>query len=287
LTDFATISVGPAEPETGHAISSRYVFVLTRDHKLYRFDLRKPGTRLLLEDSHLRSFTLAKPPYLAVRTEDAVLLMNDQGEVKARYPIPEALRARSIFWAEKSRDEALLHSYDGPTEDEHTTEIYWVKPTGEVRQQQVTLKQPSKNLFYALAGIMLPIPLVLDGAGLAEALLPIDINERSPNKQSVAEYYHRYRYALLMANVVGLCLAVLCYKRQVRYAVRGSASILWPVFVFLLGFPGWIGYRFSRTWPLLERCPHCGAVVPRNRETCIHCAIEFPRPALRGIEVYA
>ena len=36
-----------------------------------------------------------------------------------------------------------------------------------------------------------------------------------------------------------------------------------------------------------EKCPDCGATVPRDRDDCTRCEIEFPRPALKGTEVFA
>jgi hypothetical protein len=37
----------------------------------------------------------------------------------------------------------------------------------------------------------------------------------------------------------------------------------------------------------LEACPDCGVTVPRDRESCLCCTNDFPRPALKGTEVFA
>src|SRR5581483_5761393 len=95
-------------------------------------------------------------------------------------------------------------------------------------------------------GIGRPIQLIMEdrvdtiGQGLIQALL---------------EFWP----SLLIAQVVALGLAWLCYRRQVRYAAEGAGRWLWPVYVFLFGLPGWVGYLTSRRWPTLERCPSCGA----------------------------
>jgi hypothetical protein len=73
----------------------------------------------------------------------------------------------------------------------------------------------------------------------------------------------------------------------VRYGASLAERIVWPLFVLLFGLPGWIGYRFGRSWPVLEACPECGVAVPRDRERCLHCINDFPRPALKGTEVFA
>jgi hypothetical protein len=80
---------------------------------------------------------------------------------------------------------------------------------------------------------------------------------------------------------------VLCYRRQVRYGMSRWERIVWPLFVLLLGLPGWVGYRFGRSWPVLETCPACGAGVPRDREDCTRRETAFPPPALKGTEGFA
>jgi hypothetical protein len=93
--------------------------------------------------------------------------------------------------------------------------------------------------------------------------------------------------ALVVAQLLAAVLAVLCYRRQVRYGANARERIVWPLFVLLLGLPGWIGYRFGRSWPVLEACPACGTGVPRDREHCARCETEFSPPALKGTEVFA
>jgi hypothetical protein len=93
--------------------------------------------------------------------------------------------------------------------------------------------------------------------------------------------------AAVLAHFLAACLAVLCYRRQVRYGLGRGERIAWPLFVLILGLPGWIGYRFGRKWPVLESCHDCGVAVPRDRESCVRCANAFPSPALLGTEVFA
>jgi hypothetical protein len=92
---------------------------------------------------------------------------------------------------------------------------------------------------------------------------------------------------LEITQLIAIGFAVLCYRRQVRYGMSGSECLIWPLFVLLFGLPGWIGYRFGRSWPELEACPACKTVVPQDREACASCANEFTRPAFKGTEVVA
>jgi hypothetical protein len=94
----------------------------------------------------------------------------------------------------------------------------------------------------------------------------------------------------LWPSLAGLCAigavtAALAYRRQRRYGLPGAA--VWAAFAFVLGVPGWIAYRFHRTWPVLEECPACQQPSPRGREACTECGGEFPLPPLKGIEVFA
>jgi hypothetical protein len=93
--------------------------------------------------------------------------------------------------------------------------------------------------------------------------------------------------ALLVVYAVAAGLALLCYRRLARYGAGRAERVVWPAFVFLLGLPGWVGFRFARPWPVREPCPACGAAAPRDRTACAACGAEFPPPSLKGTEVFA
>ncbi len=48
-----------------------------------------------------------------------------------------------------------------------------------------------------------------------------------------------------------------CYRRQACYHANLAERIVWSAMVFLLGIPGWIGYRYRWRWPAIEPCPTC------------------------------
>ena len=72
--------------------------------------------------------------------------------------------------------------------------------------------------------------------------------------------------SLMLAQLLATGLAILCYRRQRHYSASGSERLLWPLFVLAFGLPGWVAYRFGRSWPVLESCPACGAGVPSSGE---------------------
>jgi hypothetical protein len=139
-----------------------------------------------------------------------------------------------------------------------------------------------------LGGFVVPAPLVVGGfigIGRPSDLINEDLEAAYPAalSRALTEFWP----ALLLAQLVAVGLSVLCYRRQARYGARGAERVVWPLFVLALGLPGWAGYRFGRSWPVLEPCPACEVEVPRDRAGCVRCAVEFPRPALKGTEVFA
>jgi hypothetical protein len=91
--------------------------------------------------------------------------------------------------------------------------------------------------------------------------------------------------SVLAVIALSCAMAPLAYRRQKRFGLPNPAA--WAVFAFVFGVPGWIAYRFHRTWPVLEECPSCRQPSPRDREACLDCGKAFPPPPLKGIEVFA
>jgi hypothetical protein len=294
----------PASAGRGRAprgfVSEWDVYVFGRDGKLYHADLQERGMHVALENSRLRSVAFYANPrdtargllfHLAARTEDAVPVLDAQGRMLARYTIPEALRNLDLTFTESNASEAVLY-WNSP-EDELATEqayrIFWVKPDGRFREAAVTLAQCSMlQPMRIYGGVTMPSPLGLGGSLVRERYKEL-LNKglSATPAEALVRALTEFWPALAIAQMIALGFAVLCYRRQLRYGVSRTERIIWPLFVLLLGLPGWIGYRFGRSWPVLESCPECGAAVPRDRESCLRCTEDFPRPALKGTEVFA
>jgi hypothetical protein len=270
------------------------VLVQTDDAKLYQIDLGQRTVRVAQEGPVLSSRLLLRPgaetQELAVRTEDAVLLLDLQGAMIRRFTIPPPLQEEAFSWAVTSTGEALI---ERSTMDQAHSQVHeqidWADAAGRVqRQERVALPVRSKPYMRIFLGVILPEPLALDG--LVGFLLPWRVPLfRPPDNyaEEVGRNLVEYWPALLLVHLLGGLLAWLCYRRQVRYGASRAQRVVWPVFVFLFGVPGWVGYRWGRSWPALERCPACGTVAPRDRVGCAVCQAEFPLPALRGTEVFA
>jgi hypothetical protein len=276
------------------------VYVLGRGGRLFHADLRRRAVEVVLDEPRLRSVALVSglpdpvrgtPARPAARTDDAVLVLDPHGKVLSRYPIPAGLRDRDLSFAETTAGEAveIWSSPDDELAARADHSIYWVRPEGGTRQADVSLPASAGlRPLRVVGGVIVPSPLGL--ACLVGIVLPRGLLDEG----SAPTYGQALRCsvavawpALVLAQVLSAGLAALCYRRQVRYAARGMDRLLWPLFVLVLGLPGWVGYRFGRSWPVLEACPACDRDVPRDRDACAHCTTQFPRPALKGTEVFA
>ena len=162
---------GYALPTEGRAprgyVSPCDVYVVGHDHRIYHADLQKRTVHVALEDPRLCSAALVlgvtdpvqgTPHRLVARIEDAVLVLDDRGQILKRYPIPESLRSMEIHFAETTAGEALM-LWTSPF-DELATEvdyrIYWVTPNGRFRQTEITLPSsgelPALRMFGARGG---------------------------------------------------------------------------------------------------------------------------------------
>jgi hypothetical protein len=281
-------------------LSAWDAYIFGRDGKIYHADLQARTVQVVLESPQLRSVGIsawsegAKRGVLyrlAARTEDAILVLNVQGKPLARYPIPEALRNLGFTFAESKTGEAILY-WNSPEDSlgsEQEYRIFWVKPDGKFREATATLSHPGElQSMRVYAGLMMPSPLGLAGTDLRQRYQELldhglSATPTEARRRALTEYWP----ALAIAQMIASALALLCYHRQVRYGASRSERLVWTLFVLLIGLPGWIGYRFGRSWPVLEACPDCGVAVPRDRECCLRCTNDFPRPALKGTEVFA
>jgi hypothetical protein len=307
---FSTQNAGSTEhprgADTGRAprgcLSPWDVYLLGHDDQLYHIDLQQGIAHVALSGPRLRSAALVSAERdgkrgtsrrLAVRTADAVLVLDERGGVRQGYAIPEELRKEELHFAQTSSGEAVMYScspLDLGGADDMDCRIWWVAADGATRHASVTLTDAFGDMkaLRWISGVVVPCPLAANG------LLSIGWTRHLQNEGLAATYPEALAKAvrdfwpgLVLVHLLSAGLAVLCYRRQVRYGASRAEQIAWPLFVLALGLPGWVGYRFGRSWPALEACPACGAAAPRDRAECAGCAAAFLPPALKGTEVFA
>jgi hypothetical protein len=281
------------------SVSTWDVYVLGGDARLYHVDLQQRVIQVAFDRSPVVSaaLTAGQPdaihgtPYrLAVRTEDAVLVLDARGGVLKRYPIPESLRGHEINFGETNAGEAVM--YTNSPQDILASEVEYricrVDSTGRCWQATTVLPFLGYGRAIPLAGLVIPSPLVLAGTvayGRSAMLREEELAATYP--EALGRALTEFWLALVVSQLLACGLAVLCYRRQVKYGASRTERIVWTLFVLLLGLPGWIGYRFGRSWTVLEACPECFATAPRDRENCFRCTNDFPHPARKGTEVFA
>jgi hypothetical protein len=277
------------------------VYVQGDDNKVYQVDLGQRTVRVAFEDGPIHSSALLVRTAPAsevgrrdilVRTDDSVVVINGRDGSQRRFVIPEELRAAGFTFGETTAGEGLACWTPGfePGADVLTYHVAWFDAAGTIsRREEVSLNRthdPDTQSWFL--GVSLPVPLLDDLYVTLIHPYHIPLYEPPPSypaalQRELAEYWP----ALLIAHLLSLVLAGLCYWRQSRYGANRAERVVWPVFVFLLGLPGWIGFRYGQTWPSVERCPSCEVVVPSDRDRCAACHAEFPLPALTGTEVFA
>jgi hypothetical protein len=277
------------------------IFVPTSDGKMYLVDILRRSVELVHQGDPVRSaakLLLVRDGAkwlggcIALRTDTSIVTLDaNSGRFLKRYLIPEDLRNSDFQFALTSKSEAILEiagkadSLKGSNE----LQIVHLHNDGTREDHKVELSQSATGKpFQARGGLRLPAPLLLAAAIALDRGTEIMWNKLEPTwsatfRRLVAEYYPTF----LMAVGLSVICAAAASIRLARYSVSRTDRILWPLFVLLMGVPGWIGFRFCRSWPVLDTCVHCNARVPMDHEECVACSTEFPMPAKRGTEVFA
>jgi hypothetical protein len=222
---------------------------------------------------------------LTVRTSDRIIFINAAGKQVSDYIIPQGLRASSFDLYCLDDKQALIICKKQQSELNYNEEIVWIDASGKIlRREEVTLTQsgsirPSKIDNRKIA-VTIPSPLTAAVVGSIA-----NINWRVDFHRAVTRYLSDTWQLLLVLCAVSTVLACFCYRRQRRMALPWTW--VWVGFVFIFGVPGFLAYRFHRRWPVMDSCPACDREAPHDREKCSSCGVEFPRPTMKGIEVFA
>jgi hypothetical protein len=254
-----------------------HVFVQGDNDTIYAVDLAERTVNVALKKPEIRSSAIllrSHPPGaagrrdLVVRTADAVVVLNGKTNEPRRFVIPPDLRNISFSWGETTTGEGLAVWNDPllPDTDVFAHHVAWMDAAGNVvRRSDVDVPvSPSPNEERWMLGLSVPTPLYVDV--FVGILMPYWVyGARESFGAAVIRSAAEYWPSLLYVHILSAILAGLCYRRQVLNEASRAERVVWPLFVFLLGLPGWIGYRC--TFP--------------SR------AAEFPTPELRGTEVFA
>ena len=275
--------------------------------RLLEVDLRQRSVKTLMESPDLialailNTFSEGKAAegdspgvhhllrHLVVRTKDRVIIFGPTEKQYSTFPIPEGLRDRSIRLFGLDAATVLLMANRVFPDRSQRDELFWINTSGKVlRRAEVALagdgrSDASEAWTFALAS---PAPVVLAFTATVTDPRFLVANHAEPNySAALARSLAVWWPPLLAMTLLSALLAWYCYRRHRRYYQPASAA--WFVFVLLTGVPGLVAYLCHRRWPVLEKCPACGQVVPRDREACARCGAAFPAPEPKGCEVFA
>jgi hypothetical protein len=293
-----------------------YAYVQTEDG-VYQIDLSRQTAVLALPGESVLSSGLLRLPReqtevdrLVARTTDAVVVLNGRNQVLRRAVIPPELRSVDFAWTETSANEAL-YCWTVDAERDQNEESRSVMPaddaplsmSGQMHYEMcradaagqitwragVDLQKGSSQAYLRyLLGLFAPSPLLADFyVSCYRTKTWLSSRTNDTYGQALGQALDEFWPALVIIQLLAAGLTWAVYRRQVRYPTAHLETVGWMVLVFVLGLPGWIGYRFARSWPALEICPECSDPAPQDRSVCAACGAEFPMPALKGTEVFA
>lgn len=227
---------------------------------------------------------------MALLEEGRLTLIDHASGEQKSFALPATLE-RATLSPYELHDGSLLVLSRRDTGERSETRLVRVGANGEVLQDR-DIELAQGNSFQDVAGAMAWSSLAAAPLLLVQLVQTMVVpwmmsmhGVSDSYREAMAHYLGTAWPVLVLMLLLSVFLAVVTYRRQRRFGQPWGAA--WGVFVFLLGVPGWIAYRFHRTWPVLEACPACQQASPRDQERCLDCGAVFPGPGLRGTEVFS
>ncbi|HET6882419.1 MAG TPA: hypothetical protein VFI31_19795 [Pirellulales bacterium] len=271
--------------------SARGVVFLASNDRIWAIDLAARTVGVLFESPDITSLRASpdEKPELLVRTSSEIIAIDLQGSPRTKWKVPEVLQRDSLQWYELADGGALTQELR-QTANKVYLGFIWMDRNGTIthsEQFETRLGLPvGPRMIHLLVAAATPSPLTFSFVSMiAVPLTAVGQGEQPDLPTAIAHTLADAWPALATLNLVSAVLAWLAYRRQVRYALSGAGA--WAVFVFLLGVPGWLAYRWHRRWPLVDSCGECHRPAPRDREACAACGQLFAPPPLLGTEIFA
>jgi hypothetical protein len=253
-----------------------HVFVQGDNDTIYLVDLDQRTVNVAFTGRHILSSAILLRSHpsadagrrdLVVRSEDSIVVINGRTTGQHQFAIPAEIRDTDFSWGETTHGTQLavwngVFSSEKQALAQHVLVMDAAGGVLDRRDLDVpVMSSPSEDRW--MLGLSVPSPLYVDF--YVGFLRPYLMNgERESYGAALMRTVGEYWPSLLFVHILSALLAGLCYRRQVLNGAVGAESIIWPLFVFLLGLPGWIGYRCT---------------VPSR-------PAEFLTPELRGTEVF-
>ncbi len=215
---------------------------------------------------------------VGARTEKQLLLIFNKDKSQKTLEIPEEFRKSDLaFYVLRDSEYLLTAKTDSRNQ---VPRAAWYDADGKfIRSRSVKIAEPEKN---NLADRVL-LPVVMPSPIFIATQLYYGVSDNANSSVTFDDSKASFAWEFAAIFAVSLVSGGACYRRQKK--LRGPHALAWGGLVFLLGLPGYFGYRLYVRRPPFETCPICGKTTPRDRERCACCGAEFPPPEMNGAEI--
>ncbi|MEI8229248.1 MAG: hypothetical protein WCH77_13440 [Planctomycetota bacterium] len=217
------------------------------------------------------------------RTPQAFHFFDESGKqiALAEYPWKEGSQVE-IFLPD-SNEPVLVDKHRGARGNDPETEVTIYRFDG---QGKLIKKFDQRLVRHEISGNDTQTKPVVDIGQDAQTIMGgsqrlLDYWKNFTSKTAIPEWTLYDLANLLFTLIVIGMMAV----RQSRYSQPWTTTIIWAVFLLLFGVGGWLGYRFSKRWPMLVNCNDCHKKRPVNQWDCPHCGKAFEKPTVLGTEI--
>jgi hypothetical protein len=225
---------------------------------------------------------------IVLRERERLTLIDPKTHERESYPLPKDLRGVMLAVFELADGRLLLTAYKNPAASSEI-EVVRLSKQGEVTERKVVRIRQFTGMDereFAWSSVMAaPFPLATGLLMFFMQSMMVEQGRAETYSEALSEVLQHMAPAIIVVIVIGAIAAVAAYRRQRRYALPHAWP--WALFAFIMGVPGWLAYRFHRTWPAVADCPSCSQPAPRDRDHCSQCGAAFPPPPRKGIEVFA
>ncbi|MGC8639666.1 MAG: hypothetical protein ACP5XB_07275 [Isosphaeraceae bacterium] len=245
--------------------------------------------------SSYAGFKSRKEQPVVVQSGQKVYKLDHHYKVIGTFTIPPEVEGNhAITWYEIEGDRALVqcathrNDLESRGRDVAIQTLYRIAKDGTIQETiEVSLHTGwpiSEQAGVALTILSLPSPAFLLGIGFASLAAFHPVQEYGAEIGTVLKQSWPWLLAVLALSAV---LAAIAWHQSRALGLARRERIVWAAFVLFFGVPAFAGFWLHRRWPVRERCPHCQARSPRDRDLCAACGEPFPAPSLRGNEIFA
>jgi len=225
---------------------------------------------------------------LLARCTDRIVAINPFDGSQQEFPLPQELLQEGLTVYSIADDQLLLQVDGGYWEHGSITDLLWINSAGEVNREK-TLRlagyTPGNESLQFIAAAAVA-PTLLPWVFVSTIVAPLSMVQDHQVENYVAGLSKALSEcwpALLLILVLSIALTLVVRRWQKKYS-RDNTT-LWCATVFATTVPGLLAYWLMHRGTLIEACPECSQLVPRDRDACARCEKPFAAPALLGTEI--